>query len=226
MPQLARRSLSKKSREVSEGSQAFWLQSYPAALPPGRVFLASGEKVPYKSAVREHSDQADLCRPQTAFFHLKKVAAATFLTRCAVPQLARRFYSSLFDQYLLTSAADALHGFLYAEDLCAIFQQQLSGLHGTPMTAPSSAQGAGETGAADRLAARRRFSLFFTGQAPLVICAARVRSDPPAGARKNTGILPSLTRCVNSSRCLPSDLFYDLLRTDLDILSYLLYNPN
>ena len=58
----------------------------------------------------------------------------------------------------------------------------------TPMTAPSSAQGAGETGAADRLAARRRFSLFFTGQAPLVICAARVRSDPPAGARKNTGI--------------------------------------
>ena len=63
----------------------------------------------------------------------------------------------------------------------------------TPMTAPSSAQGAGETGAADRLAARRRFSLFFTGQAPLVICAARVRSAPPAGARKNTGILPSLT---------------------------------
>ena len=96
----------------------------------------------------------------------------------------------------------------------------------TPMTAPSSAQGAGETGAADRLAARRRFSLFFTGQAPLVICAARVRSDPPAGARKNTGILPSLTRCVNSSRCLPSGLFYDLLRTDLDILSYLLYNPS
>ena len=76
--------LSKKSREVSEGSQALGHLSYPAALPPGRDFLASGEKVPCKSAVREHSDQAETeekRRSQTAFLLLKKVAAATFLTR-------------------------------------------------------------------------------------------------------------------------------------------------
>ena len=49
----------------------------------GAGLSASGEKFPYKSAVREHSDQADLHRPQTAFLPLKKVAAATFLTRCS-----------------------------------------------------------------------------------------------------------------------------------------------
>ena len=65
---------------MPEGSQTLWLQSYPAALLPGRKYLASGKKVPYKSAVREHSDQAETeekRHPKTAFL-LKIAAAATF----------------------------------------------------------------------------------------------------------------------------------------------------
>ena len=72
------------------GSQALGLSSYPAGgidageKPPGRIVLVSGEKGPYQSAVREHSDQAETeekRRPHAAFLPRKKVAAATFLTR-------------------------------------------------------------------------------------------------------------------------------------------------
>ena len=78
-----------KPWEVLEGPQPLQLYSYPAALPTGRGFLASGEKFPYKSAVREQSDQADLRRPQTTCLLLKKVAAATFLTSCGGYQFLR-----------------------------------------------------------------------------------------------------------------------------------------